>query len=187
MSVELAFFCLKPNWHLDLKRKLCWCGSFEVHKACYNTTHLLPLLHDEQRCIALAQNYAILPPQISALYKSTVMHNEAKVWIIASHTGEMMQPPGLGYLHHISAQSAGKSRGGTSKNINHPNFGQVRKHISFRELWRRIKFLSTTFAFSASNCGALGAAEKNTKAFDFSPHFRQSSILALMRPFCVIY
>ena len=68
---------------------------------------------------------------------------------------------------HWAAQSAGKSRGGTSKNINYPNFGQVGKQISFRELWRRIKFLSTTFAFSASNCGALGAAAGNTK--DFSP------------------
>ena len=84
----------------------------------------------------------------------------------------MIEAPGLVYyLHHI-AQSAGELRRGTSKNINYPNFPKkVRKQIYFRELWRRIKFLSTTFAFSASNCGALGAAAENKKALDFSANW----------------
>ena len=53
--------------------------------------------------------------------------------IIASHWW-WRADAGFGYLHHIgAAQSAGKSRGGTSKNINYPNFRKVRKQISFRE------------------------------------------------------
>ena len=147
-----------------------------MHKACYNTTttttYLLPLIEINRFALLQLKTMQFPLHTHNCTFKTRALQctMRQKCGLLPHiRWWDEMQPPGsrVGWsASHWAAQSAGKSRGGTSKNINYPNFGQVGKQISFRELWRRIKFLSTTFAFSASNCGALGAA-RNTK--DFSP------------------
>ena len=62
------------------------------------------------------------------------------------------------YLHPLHKVQVSR-KGAPPRILTIQTFRKVRKQISFRELWRRIKFLSPTFAFSASNWGALGAVE----------------------------